>query len=430
MKFSVLSIGTELTLGLITNTNAQIIAQYLTDLGIECSYIITVKDNESEIIDALDICSKFSDIIVVCGGLGPTDDDLTRSAFAKFLGEKLIKINDLDKTSLRFLKYINNENLIETLTRQSYIPQNAVAIKPRVGSASGFIVEKNDKIFFSIPGVPREMKDMLIHDLIPYIKNFLNRKKIQINNEIIQKLILYTTDISESQLEYSIKDVKKLAAELNIDIGVTASPGLIKIMLIAKTKNKNLGRKNLEEIKRQIFNLIGDNIYQIGEGTIGDSIKSVINNCKKNITISAAESITGGLISSLITDTPGSSNYFLGSIISYSNYAKNKLLRVDNNLLNKEGAVSIDVCIEMAKNCQKIFSSDFAISVTGYAGSSQNSLVQYNAKEDVGLVFSCVITPNGLIETYERKFIGTRTDIKFFHSLKMISLFKLIKYLC
>ncbi len=412
MKFSILSIGTELTLGLISNTNSQYIAEALTNIGLECTYIITVQDKEEDIINFLKICEQLSDIVIICGGLGPTDDDLTRQAVAKYFNTKLIKVDSLDKTSLKFLSYIKNENLIESLTRQSYIPQNSIAIKPRIGSASGFIINRNGKVFFAVPGVPREMKDMFDKDVVAYIKKFLLKKENKVKEKYIKKLVLLATDISESQLEFHIKSLKKLATNLNIEIGITANPGLIKIILVSSSDNTKKCEQNLEIFKKEVINLLGQHIYLCGDGSIGDSIKNAILSCQKNyqnrITISAAESITGGLVSSLITDTPGSSEYFLGSIVSYTNFSKETLLKIDDLLIKKHGAVSKEVCAQMAKNCKEIFKSDFAISVTGFAGPTVNE-----KNKDIGLVYACIYYPDDYNEIYEKKFIGIRTDIKF-----------------
>lgn len=441
MKFAIVSIGTELNLGLILNTNSKYIAEILSDIGLECNYMITVRDNEEDISKALKICLDYSDIIVINGGLGPTDDDLTRLAVAKALDRKLLKDRSLDNTSLRFLKYINNDKVTETLMRQSYIPEGSIPIKPRLGSASGFIVEDNDKLIFAIPGVPREMRDMFDGEVVPYIKVFLKDGKIvkreskenverveskkygnlkaeknksdeKEKKEVVRKAILLTTDISESQIEFSIKDVKTTANKLNVTIGVTATPGLIKIILIAKSCSPRICKKNLTVVEKAIRQVIGDHIYGTGDSGIGDSIRQAILIRKKskggNLTISTAESITGGLISSLITDTPGSSEYFLGSVISYSDSSKKSILGVDTSILESKGAVSKEACIGMAQKAKKLFNSEFSIAATGVAGPTSPE-----KGKDVGLVYCGIVGPGEYQEIYEKKYLGTREDIKF-----------------
>jgi len=263
LKFSIISIGTEINLGLILNTNSKYIAEVLTELGLECNFMVTVRDSEPDIVNAIKICKDLSELIIVSGGLGPTDDDLTREAIAKFLNRDLIRDNSLDESSLRFLKYIKNDVITQGLLKQSSVPEGSIPIKPRVGSASGFLFQiKDDKIIFSIPGVPREMKDMFDNDVVPFIKKkFIDKKRRHPNKrktgpgeelKILRKTILLTTDISESQIEFLLKDIKKIAIEKNVEIGITANPGLIKIILISQSKKSSECKDNLNIIENEI----------------------------------------------------------------------------------------------------------------------------------------------------------------------------------
>jgi nicotinamide-nucleotide amidase len=419
VKFSILSIGTELSLGLILNTNSKYIAETLTELGLENNYMLTVRDDIPDISNSLKICIENSDIVVISGGLGPTDDDVTREAVADYLNEKLVRLEELDRTSLKFLKFIKNDEVIQNLKKQSSIPESAIPIKPRVGSASGFIIDKNEKLIFSIPGVPREMKDMFDHDVISYIKKHLKAagygkaqnsvsQSDSSRNIFTKKTVLLSTDISESQMEFSIRDIKPYAKELNVEIGVTANPGLIKIMLIARSAAAKICDKNLKAIEAMIRGVIGEHIYWKGDGAVGDSIGQAIKDSKRSITLATAESITGGLISSLITDTPGSSEYFKGSIVSYSVFSKSVILGVDKDMIIREGAVSQKVCLEMAKRAREIFDCDFSISATGIAGPTSPE-----EGKAVGMVYTAIAGPDNYYAVYEKQFIGTRADIKF-----------------
>ncbi len=419
MNFSILSIGSELNLGLILNTNSKYIAETLTELGMENNYMLTVRDNIKDISDSLEICIKNSDIVIISGGLGPTDDDVTREAVADYLNEKLICLKELDKTSLKFLKFIKNDEIIQNLKRQSFIPESSLPIKPRVGSASGFIVDRNEKLIFSIPGVPREMKDMFDHDVILYIKKYLkargygksedpSTKSGTSKNIFTKKTVLLSTDISESQMEFSIRDIKPRAKDLSVEIGVTANPGLIKIMLIARSASAKQCEKNLKIIETMIREVIGEHIYWKGDGAIGDSIRQAIEGSGRNITLATAESITGGLISSLITDTPGSSEYFKGSIVSYSIFSKSEILGVDKDIIHEKGAVSPEVCLEMAKSAKAVFNSDYSISASGIAGPTSPE-----EGKVIGMVYTSIAGPDNYSAVYEKRFIGTRADIKF-----------------
>lgn len=352
MRSAIICIGTELNLGLIINTNATYISEKLAENGIDCNLIITVKDDEKDISDALNYSLSQSDLIIISGGLGPTDDDVTRKAVSEALKLKLYKDDKLDITSLRFIKKILTEELKSRLLRQSFIPEGSIPIIPDVGSASGFIInlkEKN-KWIFSIPGVPKEMKDMFDKNVLPKLIELTNQDN---NNIKIKRKVLLTTGISESEIEEHIKDIYIEGEKLGVKIGITASPGLIKLIIVSKSKSNELNNRNIEIISKKIKEKINDYIYGEDEDLIANSLKKSILNSSKKITISIAESLTGGLISSMVSDIPGSSEYFLGSIISYSNYSKVKLLEINLDDLKKYGAVSSEVCKKNGIICKK-----------------------------------------------------------------------------
>jgi nicotinamide-nucleotide amidase len=209
-------------------------------------------------------------------------------------------------------------------------------------------------------------------------------------------------------MEFKIKDAKQLAKDLKVEIGVTANPGLIKIMLLARSCDEKKCDSNLKLIEKKIREVIGENIYGAGNDIMADSIREAINKKGSKITISVAESVTGGLISSLLTDTPGSSEFFTGSIVSYSTGAKEEVLNIIDDLIVQKGVVSQDVCLEMAQNVKRLFHSDFAVGTTGVAGPKS-----FEKDKKIGLVYCSLIGPNGLSQVYEKNFIGTRTEIKF-----------------
>ena len=410
MKFSIISVGTELILGLVINTNSKHIAEHLTEIGLECSFMYTAGDKQDELSIVLKESLKHSDIIIISGGLGPTDDDITRNAVASALNLKLVRNRSLDNTSLKFLKRVKIKGVHNSLLRQSYIPGGSKSIKPRIGSASGFIInlDGKQKWIFCIPGVPKEMEDMLKFDVVPYIKKIVMDNKEKCEDVFLKKVVLTTTDISESEIEARIKEVSQDARKININTCLTATPGLIKIILVSKSKSIDDCNKNLRIIEQRINDLLGEYIYGSGDNLISDRLKEVIIKKERKITISVAESITGGLISSIITDTPGSSDFFMGSVVSYSDFAKNELLNIGDDILTKKGSVSKEVCIDMAINVKEIFNSDFAVGVTGFAGpgTAEDS-------KKVGLVFCGVVGPDGYRQVFEKNFIGNRSEIKF-----------------
>jgi nicotinamide-nucleotide amidase len=350
----------------------------------------------------------YSDIIIISGGLGPTDDDITRVAVSEAVGKQLVRAKELDPTSLKFIRKKRTKEIRRRLLRQSYVPGGSVPIIPRVGSASGFRIDMEDgKHLFCIPGVPKEMKSMFEEDIVSFLKDLTGGDSKQSTGIKIRKSTLLTTDISETEIEERIKDLVGKAKRDSIDIGITATPGLIKIILVEKSGSSvSGGTDNLKKFEEKIFNRLGSHVYGKGNTLISDNLKSAVDNAGRPVTISAAESITGGLVSSIITDTPGSSKFFRGGVISYSDFAKEKILNIDENLIDLKGAVSREVCVEMANRVRSIFKTDYSLSVTGFAGPEYEG-------DKLGLVFCCIMGPSGYQKIFEKKFLGNRTEIKF-----------------
>jgi len=395
VECTILSIGTELSLGLIIDTNSQYIADKLAGLGIECSYIHIVRDNELEISKLLKLSLDLSDIIIINGGLGPTDDDVTRQAVARSLNLKLARDKGLDSSSLKFIRSVRTAEIKKRLLRQSYVPQGAIPFKPRIGSASGFGLNYKGNWIFSIPGVPREMTDMFNGDVIPALKKILGGKP----EKNIRKIVLMTTDISETEIESRARDLMAEAAAKKIRIGITANPGFIKIILIGNEQRS----QHMEKLVSKFKDRIGYHVYGLDDTRIGYHLAQAIRKSIDKVTISTAESITGGLIGSMITDIEGSSDYYLGGVIAYSNKAKIERLGVEKDLIRKKGAVSSEVCVQMAKGAMDKFGSHYGLAVTGYAGPAG----------DKGLVYCAVCGPGDNCQVTEKRFIGTREDIKF-----------------
>ena len=407
MNCSIISIGTELNLGLILNRNSKYIAERITDLGIECRYMFTVSDKAGDISKILKQSLKYSDLIITSGGLGPTDDDITRNAVASALNLKLVRDKNIDSCSLKFIKRTTNKKINERLLRQSYIPENSFPIKPRVGSASGFRIQLDSgKIIFCIPGVPKEARSMFDCDIIPVLEDIIKRKNIETSKSKLRKSTLLTTDISETEIEEKIKDIMGKAEKIGVKVGITADPGLIKIIIVAKSEDTGKADKNLRIIENEICSKLGNYFYGKNNTLISDNLKDAIAKMSGGLTVCTAESITGGLISSIITDTPGSSTFFLGGIVTYSDYSKVKLLDIDENILKKYGAVSRAVCLNMAKKAREIFKSDYAVSVTGFAGPGAE-------RRKLGLVYCCVLGPDNYEKVFKKKFAGSRQEIKF-----------------
>jgi nicotinamide-nucleotide amidase len=407
MNCSIISIGTELNLGLILNRNSKYIAERMTDLGIECRFMFTVSDKTDDISKVLRRSLEDSDLIIISGGLGPTDDDITREAVASVLNLKLIRDKSLDQSSLKFIKRTRNKKIHQRLLRQSYIPENSFPIKPRVGSASGFGIQLDDgKIIFCLPGVPKEVRSMFDCDVIPFLKEIIKKRHIETGRIKLRKTTLLTTDISETEIEEKIKNIMSKAEKIGVKVGITADPGLIKIIIVARSEDSREADRKLKIVEDEICSKLGNYFYGKNNTLISDNLKEAIAKIGDGITICAAESITGGLISSIITDTPGSSKFFLGGIVSYSDYSKIKLLDIDEDILKKQGAVSRVVCINMARKAKEVFKSDYAVSVTGFAGPEAED-------RKLGLVYCCVLGPDSYEKVFKKRFLGSRQEIKF-----------------
>jgi len=407
MKCSIISIGTELSLGLISDSNSAFIAEKLSELGMECNYMFTVPDSMEEIINAVKSGIEYSSIVIISGGLGPTDDDVTRAAVARAIGEKLVRIRELDPSSLKFIRSKRTREINERLLRQSYIPLGAVPIIPRIGSASGFRADLGrGRHLFCIPGVPKEMRSMFVEDIMPFLEGFYVPEAGKASGTKIRKSTLLTTDISETEIEEMIKDLVWEAKNDSIDIGITATPGLIKIILVERSPASGDIRDRLKEYEEKISSRLGSYVYGRGNSLISDNLKAAVEKAGRPVTISAAESITGGLISSIITDTPGSSGFFRGSVVSYAESAKVKVLGIDPEIIKSKGAVSSEVCSSMAENVMALFKTDYSLAVTGYAGPDYEG-------DNLGQVFCCIKGPQGYSRVFEKKFLGNRTEIKF-----------------
>jgi len=407
MNCSIISIGTELNLGLILNRNSKYIAERMTDLGIECRFMFTVGDKTDDISKVLKQSLGSSDLIIISGGLGPTDDDITREAVASVLNLKLIRDKNLDRSSLKFIKRTKNKKIHKRLLRQSFIPENSFPVKPRIGSASGFGIKLDDgKVIFCLPGVPKELRSMFDCDVIPFLKDIIKKRHIETGRLKLRKTTLLTTDISETEIEEKIKNVVSKAEKIGVKIGITADPGLIKIIIVAKSADSSEADKKLKIVEDEICSKLGNYLYGKNNNLISENLKEAIAKVGDSLTVCTAESITGGLISSIITDTPGSSKFFLGGIVSYSDYSKIKLLDIDKDVLKKQGAVSRVVCISMARKAKEIFKSDYAISVTGFAGPEAED-------RKLGLVYCCVLGPDDYEKVFKKRFVGSRQEIKF-----------------
>ena len=397
MKAGIFLVGTELLNGATIDTNSIYIAEELNKYGIEIEFKMTVRDVMDEIVKALKYAKKNVDLVILTGGLGPTDDDITKEAMAKFLKKKLV-VDEKEKNEL-LKKYKAYKNPNKTNFKEVEKPEGAISFKNDVGMAPAVYVDG----LVAFPGFPNELKNMFPKFLKYYVKE--NNLKTQI---YIKDIITY--GIGESVLENTVKD---LFTEEGIFYEFLVKDYGTLIRLQTSSKNK----KNVEKIVKKLYNRISE--FIIGEDTdrIENTIYECLNSGEKPLTISTAESCTGGMIASKLIEVPGISENFIESIVSYSNEAKIKRLKVKKETLEKYGAVSEEVAREMLAGLK----TDVAISTTGIAGPGGGS-----KEKPVGLVYIGIRVKDE-VKIFRRELKGDRNKIR--QRAMMHALYNLLKIL-
>lgn len=360
MQAEVISIGTELIIGHTVNTNASYISEKLNSIGIDVLYHTAVGDNKSRIQECLKQATQRSDLIICTGGLGPTDDDITHDVIADFLERKLIE-NSEQKEILINKFNTNDEALIPNINyRQARVIENATVIPNPLGTAIGMMIEfEPNKRILSFPGVPYEMQAML-ESILQEITS----------NQIILSSKIRLTEISESAMAQKISDhygeTNNPFLQANPSLAPYAELGETYLRITAKASNHSQAKALIDTKKSEIKKLFPNNIY----GYDDDTLVSVLANelKKQNLTISFAESCTGGLASKLLTDIPGASQYTQINFVTYSNESKTQILGVKESTLLNQGAVSEECAKEMAIGLTKISNADVNVSITGIAG--------------------------------------------------------------
>jgi nicotinamide-nucleotide amidase len=354
----VLTVGDEILFGQITDTNSQWISAELTNLGIKTNRKTSIGDQKLEIINAIDEAFKRSNVVIMTGGLGPTKDDITKKTIAEYFKVDLILNEDILKDVTYFFES-RNRTLTEINIGQAYVPSNAFAIRNSCGTAPGMWFETNDgKILISMPGVPFEMKKMMQLDMLPRLKSYFKTPVI------FHKMIL-TIGIGESFLSDMIAEWED-ALPSNIKLAYLPSVGTLRLRLTGYGEDLNLVKIAVEKEYLKVYPLISNYVF----GYENDNIATVVGKLlvENNLSFGTAESCTGGYISHLITSNPGSSAYFKGSIVSYSNEIKSKVLGVSESDINTFGAVSETIVIQMAEGLRKNLNVDVAVAVSGIAG--------------------------------------------------------------
>ncbi len=395
MKVELISIGTEILLGDIINTNAAYLAKELANIGCNVYRQSVIGDNPIRLEKALEYAFNENDVVITTGGLGPTEDDLSKNIVAKYFSEKLIFNQDIyDKIA----EYLNTNQLSSNNAKQAYIFENGIIVDNEFGTAPGLILEKNNKIIIMLPGPPREMKPMWINKIKPYL--------MQKSNQVFVSKYVRLFGIGESKLELELKEILNSQDNPTLALYAKNSEVLIRITANAKYKEECL---SLIDSKIKQLDIVKEYIYSIEDDATEESIlhKKVGEELIKNqLTISVSESLTGGYLSNLIVENSGISSCFKGSIVAYDNEVKKNELNVSQEILNNYGAVSEQCAYEMVKNTQLKFKTDIALSTTGIAGPTGGS-----EHKPVGLVYIGIYYL-GNIEVFKYQFYGNRNLIK------------------
>ncbi len=372
MKAELISTGTELLLGQILNTNARFLGQRLAQLGIDIFFQTTVGDNETRLVEAFNAALGRADLIIVTGGLGPTTDDLTKETIAGILGLNLF----LDNVSLARVEEffrLRGKQMPEANKKQALIPEGAAVVPNQTGTAPGLIIETAGKIIIVLPGPPIENIPMFTETIEPFLK-----KKIGKGKSVIVSRMLKILGMGESTIEERIKDL--VEAQTNPTIAFLAPRGEVFIRLTAKAKTEAAAGKVIGKVEKEIRKRLGDYIYGADEETMEEVVAGLLK--KHGLTLSAAESCTGGLIAKRLTGIPGVSENFMYGIVPYSNEAKTQLLGISPEVIEKYGAVSEETALEMVKGVRQAGGTDLAVAVTGIAGPSGGT-----PEKPVGLVY-------------------------------------------
>ncbi len=350
----IISVGTELLLGDILNTDAQFLSQELAKLGFGVLHQSVVGDNHDRLLSALGQAAERSDIIILSGGLGPTPDDLTKEVACEFFQKELV----LHEESLtRMTKYFTNKGLEmpESNKKQAMLPEDCVVFTNNNGTAPGLGMEKDGKHILLLPGPPRELKPMFLESAVPYLKQFSDKVIISHN--------IRTFGIGESAMS---QEVENLLENENPTVAPYAKDGEALLRVTAMADNEEEAEKLCQPVIEEIRNRIGEYIYGIDYTCIEEAVVELLR--EKGLKLATAESCTGGLIGKRITNISGASAVFDCGIISYSNDIKHRILGVNEDDLKKYGAVSEQVAKQMATGVLKLSGADVAVSVTGIAG--------------------------------------------------------------
>jgi nicotinamide-nucleotide amidase len=383
MKAAIITIGDEILIGQIVDTNSGFIAKSLDKIGIDIHEMISISDNKKHILETFATLQNQVDLVLITGGLGPTKDDITKHTFCEYFEDQLVRNEEVEKHVIELIEKAMNRPASQMNKDQALVPSKCIVLHNAVGTAPGMWMKKDTTVYISLPGVPYEMKYILENGIIPKIVKEYQRPYI------IHKTIL-TYGQGESLVAERIEDWENNLPEF-IKLAYLPSPGRVRLRLSARGIDKELLEKKINENVLSLTQLIGDIIVGYEEDETIEVMLGRLLTSKK-ATLATAESCTGGKIAQVITSVPGASNYFKGSVVSYATETKISVLGISPDIIKEHSVVSFEVAKQMALAVKKMMNTDYAIATTGNAGPSKG-----DGNSEIGTVFIAIATPTDLI---------------------------------
>ena len=380
MKAELISIGDELLIGQVVNTNASWIASTLSRIGVKVVHIAAISDTHADIISALDEASGRADLIIMTGGLGPTRDDITKQTLAEYFDTKLI-FHEFSFRQVEKLFKARKYTVSEVNRRQAEIPENCTPLKNENGTAPGMWFEKDNKIYVSVPGVPYEMQGLMTDHVLPRLAD-------RFNMGAIYHRTIMTFGMGESRLAEKIGDIED-ALPGHIKLAYLPQPGIVRLRLSGTGEDSETIRQEVEKHVRKIVDRVPEIIFGYDDITMEETVGKSL--AWHQVSLGTAESCTGGYLAHLITTIPGSSAYFKGSVIAYANEVKEKLLGVSRSALDHHGAVSQEVVEQLAVGGRLKLKSDYCLATSGIAGPDGGT-----KEKPVGTVWIALAGPDGV----------------------------------
>ena len=395
MVVELISVGTELLLGNIVNTNAAYLSEKCAQLGLSLYYQTVVGDNEERLAETLKTAVDRSDVVILSGGLGPTKDDLTKEVTAKVMGRELVEDARSKERIQAFFKNSQFKVITENNWKQTLVPKDSIVVDNANGTAPGIIIEEGEKAVILLPGPPNELIPMFEHDIFPYLRNR--------QPEVIYSQMVKICGMGESMVETKIVDL--IDSQTNPTVAPYAKIGEVHLRVTAKGETEEEAKKLTKPLVKELKSRFEDYIYTTEEQvTLEEAVIKLLK--KNNLTLTTAESCTGGMLSARLVNVPGVSDVFKQGLVTYSNRAKKKLLDVKKSTLKDHGAVSEQCAKEMAKGGVLSTGSDVCVAITGIAGPDGGT-----EDKPVGLVYiSCYMKDKVTVRKFQFK--GNREKIR------------------